>query len=142
MLKYGWIAHDGRNFGTHDIFESMENSFSIRTSWVKRGGGRDGGDWTARTRISPFSNEQTPVFASAIFYFATDYTGWIRTVNSKRDVKSASFSGETKDVGKFKVKVEAVSQQADEKMNKLMYLDLAHGNVSVAVLKEALIQNG
>ena len=49
LVKYGWIAHDGRNFGIHDIYESPENAFSIRTSWAKRPGGQHGGDWTART---------------------------------------------------------------------------------------------
>lgn len=107
---------------------------------MKRTGGSDGGDWTARTRFSQFSPEQAPVFVSAIFYFATDYTGWIKSV-SKKDSKSASLIGETKDVGKFKVKIDAVSQQTDEKLSAFN-LDLAHGNVSVTVLKEALIQNG
>jgi mannosyl-oligosaccharide glucosidase len=33
LVKYGWVAHDGRNFGIHDIYENVENGFSIRSSW-------------------------------------------------------------------------------------------------------------
>jgi mannosyl-oligosaccharide glucosidase len=139
LLKYGWIAHDGRNFGTHDVYESVLNSYSIRTTWVKRNGGKDGGDWTVRNRFSSFSAEQTPIFASAIFYFSTDYTGWIKSAK-KASPTSSIIIGETKDVGKFKINVEVTQTNPDEKFNSV-YLDMANGNISVAVLKESLIHN-
>lgn len=140
LLKYGWIAHDGRNFGTHDIFESVENSFSIRTSWVKRNGGRDGGDWTARVRLSSFSGEQPPTFVSSLFYFATDYTGWIRSVK-KDSPTSASFTGQARDVDKFKVRIDVTHHNEVEDFAPV-YFDYTHANVSVTVLKESLLQNG
>lgn len=139
LLKYGWIAHDGRNFGMHDIFETTENSFSVRTSWVKRNGGRHGGDWTTRTSFNPYNSEQSPVFASAIFYFITDYTGWIRDLKKHGD--GLTLSGETKDVGTFKVKIEVTGRNKNENFSNV-FVDFTHGNASVAVLKETLVQTG
>lgn len=43
LSKYGWTVHDGKNFGIHDIYESSENRFQIRNTWVKRLGGSYGG---------------------------------------------------------------------------------------------------
>lgn len=45
ILKYGWIKHDGMNFGIQEI---REKNFNFTTSFVKRSGGRHGGDWSAR----------------------------------------------------------------------------------------------
>jgi mannosyl-oligosaccharide glucosidase len=135
-MKYGWSAHDGRNFGIHDIYENAENGFSIRTTWVKRNGGSHGGDWTARTSVTPFTNENSPPFVSFLFYFATDYTGWIKTV--KKTSGSSILVGETRDVGKFKAKIEIIQPTDGRKI----LLDQATGNITVVLLKESLIQNG
>lgn len=97
LNKYGWIAHDGRNFGIHDIYESDENNFHIRNSWVKRAGGKHGGDWSVRTEIT--SNDAIPKFVSLIFYFQTNQTGWIK------NAKKTSFEGETSELGRFNVKI-------------------------------------
>ncbi len=136
LVKYGWIAHDGRNFGIHDLYESADNGFSIRNSWVKRHGGKDGGDWTVRTLVSPFSREEKPMFVSIIFYFSTEYTGWI-TQNKKTSTKSTVF-GETEDCGKFQIKVEL--KKSNEQPH--LYLDQCTGNISTVMLKDKLVQEG
>ena len=136
LMKYGWSAHDGRNFGIHDIYENVDNGFSIRTSWVKRHGGQHGGDWSARMSITPFTNEQSPPFVSFIFYFSTEYTGWIKS--TKKLTTSSILVGETRDVGKFKAKIEIIPSID----NKKIFLDQATGNISVVHLKESLLQNG
>jgi mannosyl-oligosaccharide glucosidase len=138
-MKYGWTAHDGRNFGIHDVYESVENGFSIRTSWAKRNGGKHGGDWSARTTVTPFTNEQNPKFVSVVFYFATEYTGWIKSI--KRLSHSSILIGETRDVGGFKVKIEGQTVGETNKNNKI-FIDQATGNISVVHLKESLIQDG
>ena len=45
LSKYGWLKHDGVNFGVQEIHEK---DFIITTEFVKRPGGQHGGDWTAR----------------------------------------------------------------------------------------------
>ena len=72
------------------------------------------------------------MFVSVIFYFSTEYTGWIKTADKK--AHSASFSGETVDVGKFGVKLEL------GKSEKPLFLNQLTGNITVAHLKESLIK--
>lgn len=48
--KYGWVAHDGVNFGIHQAFD---NQYIIKSSFVKQPGGKHGGDWTAKIHLEP-----------------------------------------------------------------------------------------
>jgi hypothetical protein len=48
LEKYGWLQHDGGNFGVQQI---IDGSHIIDTSFVKRLGGSHGGDWTARISV-------------------------------------------------------------------------------------------
>lgn len=54
--QYGWIQHDGKNFGVQEIHDGP---FLIETSFVKVPGGKFGGDWTAR--ISVTNKEPSPI---------------------------------------------------------------------------------
>lgn len=45
LHKYGWLKHDGTNFGSQEI---VDKDFLLNTEFVKRVGGQHGGDWTAR----------------------------------------------------------------------------------------------
>lgn len=45
LRSYGWLAHDGINFGMQQI---QDNDFILSTTFVKRMGGEHGGDWTWR----------------------------------------------------------------------------------------------
>lgn len=54
MNSYGWLKHDGENFGVQEI---LDRNLKLTTSFVKRIGGRHGGDWTARVRVE--SNVKT-----------------------------------------------------------------------------------
>jgi mannosyl-oligosaccharide glucosidase len=96
------LAHDGRNFGIHEIDENPQNAFSIKSSFVKRNGGKYGGDWTVRISVEPAKNRNS--FVSVIFYFAADHsTGWLKS--KKKSKTTASFVGITQDLGEFKVKI-------------------------------------
>lgn len=53
--KYGWLKHDGVNFGIQEI---EEKTYSLKTSFVKRKGGKHGGDWSARISIQPKVSHQ------------------------------------------------------------------------------------
>lgn len=50
LQKYGWLKHDGVNFGIQEI---EEKTYKLRTEFVKRIGGKHGGDWTAKISVSP-----------------------------------------------------------------------------------------
>lgn len=50
LSKYGWLEHDGRTFGIQEI---LDDGVTIKTSFVKRGGGDHGGDWTMRLEAVP-----------------------------------------------------------------------------------------
>lgn len=50
LKKFGWLKHDGKNFGVQEI---VENTFKFNTSFVKRQGGSNGGDWSSRITAVP-----------------------------------------------------------------------------------------
>ena len=48
--RYTWVAHDGKSFGVQEIEDGI---FKLTASFVKRIGGTNGGDWTARISVEP-----------------------------------------------------------------------------------------
>ena len=50
LKKYGWIEHDGVSFGVQEIYDT---NMKLTTSFVKREGGRNGGDWTTKVTVEP-----------------------------------------------------------------------------------------
>lgn len=61
MEKYGWLQHDGTSFGIQDI---IDGPFVLTTSFVKRLGGLNGGDWTARITV----NTQVTIIWAVILF--------------------------------------------------------------------------
>ena len=49
LARFGWNMHDGETFGTQEI---VDRGVRLETSFVKRRGGRHGGEWTARSVIT------------------------------------------------------------------------------------------
>ncbi|XP_078485384.1 mannosyl-oligosaccharide glucosidase-like [Ciona intestinalis] len=100
LLKYGWVAHDGANFGIQDV---VEQGYNLRTSFVKVPGGRHGGDWT--WRVTGTQTGASPVTISLFFYAATDGQGKMGSV--VKDTKNGRYltqiNGETEELGKFKI---------------------------------------
>lgn len=50
LERYGWVEHDGMNFGIQEISDKYVD---VVTSFVKRPGGKHGGDWTTRVELQP-----------------------------------------------------------------------------------------
>uniref|UniRef100_A0A131Y4M3 Mannosyl-oligosaccharide glucosidase n=1 Tax=Ixodes ricinus TaxID=34613 RepID=A0A131Y4M3_IXORI len=100
LEQYGWVRHDGVNFGVQRI---VDEEYLIETSFVKRAGGRNGGDWTARIAVKPKEvNTTTTVPISLLFYVATDGQGQLLpSVATKSRLEYVS--GQTDDLGKFTV---------------------------------------
>lgn len=50
LPSYGWVAHDGMNFGVQEI---RDHTVTLITEFVKKPGGLHGGDWSARITAKP-----------------------------------------------------------------------------------------
>ena len=48
MQKYGWLEHDGINFG---IQELKDGDLDLKTSFVKRSHETGAGEWSARVEV-------------------------------------------------------------------------------------------
>ncbi|KAK3094634.1 hypothetical protein FSP39_004266 [Pinctada imbricata] len=91
LAKYGWLKHDGVNFGVQEI---EENTYKIRTEFVKRPGGDHGGDWTARISLEPKVKGMKQV-VSLMFYVALDGQGVVTpSLDGSRMKKVTGYSEE------------------------------------------------
>nr|BAE93517.1 hypothetical protein similar to glucosidase 1 [Enchytraeus japonensis] len=78
LARYGWLAHDGFNFGIH---EAVDSHYSIVSDFVKRPNvGKHGGDWTARIKVSHEASRKPgdpapSVRMSVLVYMALDPEG-------------------------------------------------------------------
>ena len=99
LPRYGWIRHDGINFGMQEI---VDHGYVLNTDFVKRGGGDHGGDWTARiTGKVVESMEKHNQQISVMFYVMKDGPGTL-TPEVQNGILS-SISGNTPELGSFKI---------------------------------------
>ncbi|XP_041477006.1 mannosyl-oligosaccharide glucosidase-like [Lytechinus variegatus] len=97
--KYGWIEHDGVNFGIQDIFDGP---FQIKTAFAKSGGGLQGGDWSASISVRYKDGVDTTKekkTLSLMFYFALDGQGSIEPILDGNQL--LGIKGTTEELGKF-----------------------------------------
>lgn len=97
LQKYGWIQHDGKNFGVQEIHD---DNFLIETSYIKFYTGKYGGEWTARVNVKPKNPNRTEPM-SLIWYAALDEKtgGHIKPTYATM----YGIEGETKGLGNFKI---------------------------------------
>ncbi|XP_052066309.1 mannosyl-oligosaccharide glucosidase-like [Mytilus californianus] len=100
ISKYGWLRHDGKNFGIQEI---VENTFIFNTSFVKRAGGSHGGDWSARITAMP-KDIKKKVIVSFLVYFAFEGGdgNMVPVMNSEDSIDY--INGSTSDLGYFQLK--------------------------------------
>ncbi|KAL4640485.1 mannosyl-oligosaccharide glucosidase-like [Arapaima gigas] len=99
LPSYGWLMHDGLNFGIQEIRDS---DFILTTEFVKRVGGEHGGDWTWRiTAKQQSSTPQAPVI-SLMFYVAADQQGELQTHTEEQN-RLGSVTGFSEELGNFKI---------------------------------------
>ncbi|XP_043216591.1 mannosyl-oligosaccharide glucosidase-like isoform X1 [Amphibalanus amphitrite] len=67
--RYGWLQHDGRHFGVQEL---VDKHIRLETTFVKRPGGEHGGDWTARIKATPKTDELNGIQVSLLYYIALD----------------------------------------------------------------------
>lgn len=98
-LQYGWKEHDGRTFGIQDITDHVYN---ITTSFVKKPGGRRGGDWSAYINVTALVPEVNGLGVSLMFYMALDEkTSGMVTTNEQK----VGIVGYTEELGNFSVRL-------------------------------------
>lgn len=97
LQKYGWLQHDGKNFGVQEIHD---DNVLIETSFIKFYSGKFGGEWTARVKVEAKNpNYSEPM--SLIWYGALDEKN---EGNIKATYKNIyGIEGDTKSLGNFKV---------------------------------------
>ncbi|CAG9861004.1 unnamed protein product [Phyllotreta striolata] len=102
LEKYGWLQHDGENFGIQEI---IDGPFKLTTSFVKSRVNDKGGDWTARVEVD-FHDKSVPnkEDVSLIWYMALDdgTKGFIEPTNSA--TKITGIRGSTSTLGDFTLK--------------------------------------
>lgn len=104
--QYGWIAHDGANFGVQEIYDG---NFILTTSFVKRLGGNNGGDWTARISvdIKPGVEKKIKDEISLIWYTALDDPPSTQNFITTSDDSTplTGVKGHTPGLGDFSIKL-------------------------------------
>ena len=108
LPMYGWMLHDGVNFGVQNIYDSF---YLLTTAFIKRPGGPHGGDWSARitaeARVKTKKRKrepiQFPINSIFIFFIAawcrksSRFTillrgfGWRRFSSGRREERQAAF---------------------------------------------------
>ncbi|XP_041052088.1 mannosyl-oligosaccharide glucosidase [Carcharodon carcharias] len=99
LPSYGWLMHDGINFGVQEI---KDNDFILTTEFVKRVGGQHGGDWTWRITAKPQSSAPENPVISLLFYVASDGQGILQPHVEEKS-KLMAVSGSSEELGKFKI---------------------------------------
>uniref|UniRef100_A0A8D0CAD0 Mannosyl-oligosaccharide glucosidase n=1 Tax=Salvator merianae TaxID=96440 RepID=A0A8D0CAD0_SALMN len=99
LSRYGWLLHDGLNFGVQEILDS---GLRLQTEFVKRQGGNHGGDWTWRITARPEGTGSQAAFISLFFYVATDGEGVLEPLVEK-STRLASLMGTTEELGHFTI---------------------------------------
>lgn len=101
LQRYGWVMHDGQSFGLQDIHD---RGLLLRTEFVKRPGGRHGGEWSWRVtaRQDGGAAGSQAALISLFFYVATDGQGTLRP-HLEDGTRLAAVSGTSEELGDFKV---------------------------------------
>lgn len=97
LKKYGWIQHDGKDFGVQEIHD---DNYLIETSFIKFQSGKFGGEWTARVKVNPIDPNITEQM-SLIWYAALDE----KTEGNLKPTYENMYGieGNTKGLGNFKM---------------------------------------
>lgn len=116
----------------------MDNSVVIRTTFVKRPGGYQGGDWTARIAVSSVSPAKEPKKEeiSLLFYTALEEgtKGWIKA-NLGDYSRFTGMEGNTQGLGSFFINLSLINGTVEE------HSFLATAAPGLDVLKETVLQN-
>lgn len=97
LQKYGWLQHDGRNFGIQEIHD---DNVLIETSFIKFYTGKFGGEWSARIKVEAKDPNRTEPMA-LVWYAALDEKSEGSLKATYSDIYG--IEGYTKGLGNFKL---------------------------------------
>ncbi|XP_033105341.1 mannosyl-oligosaccharide glucosidase-like isoform X2 [Anneissia japonica] len=100
LPKYGWLMHDGVNFGVQEI---VEKEFTLMTEFVKRPGGDHGGDWSVRISGKNTTRKSNASVVSVLFYAALDGDGSMQYKTNGGSYLQ-EIHGVTNELGQFSLK--------------------------------------
>ena len=131
--RYAWMEHDGRTFGVQEI---VDNSAVLTTSFVKRPGGKHGGDWTARIAVTSENEARDGEEISLLFYTAIEENtkGWIKA-NLGDEKRITGVEGNTQGLGSFKINLNVIQGNVEE------HSFLATIAPGLSLLRETVLQN-
>ncbi|KAK9301679.1 hypothetical protein QLX08_006092 [Tetragonisca angustula] len=131
--RYAWMEHDGRNFGVQEI---VDNSAILTTTFVKRPGGKHGGDWTARISVTSEDKIRDGEEISLLFYTAIEENvkGWIKA-NLGDEKQLTGVEGNTQGLGSFIINLNMIHGTVEE------HSFLATVAPGLNVLKETVLHN-
>lgn len=130
LKKYGWLQHDGKNFGVQEIHE---DNYVLETSFIKFYTGKFGGEWTARVKVTPKNPNRTEPL-SLIWYAALDEKS---EGNLKATYTNSLYGieGDTRGLGSFKINLH------NTKGNIIKQSYLSTVAPSLQYLKETVLSN-
>ncbi|KAM4603146.1 LOW QUALITY PROTEIN: mannosyl-oligosaccharide glucosidase-like [Discoglossus pictus] len=99
LARYGWLMHDGE-FGVQEI---RDHGYTLTTEFVKRAGGKHGGDWSWLIRGKPEASTSPGPLVSLLFYVATDGQGSLTPHIEGRD-HLTHLTGMSEELGNFTIR--------------------------------------
>ncbi|XP_027586405.2 mannosyl-oligosaccharide glucosidase [Pipra filicauda] len=120
--RYGWVMHDGENFGVQEI---RDGRLLLRTEFVKQPGGDHGGDWSWRVTARTEGKGPAPLL-SLFFYVATDGQGELRPV-LHNGTRLAAVEGTSEELGNFTLTFLPPTGEGEEEPKYASYNFLAAG---------------
>lgn len=98
--SYGWLYHDGRNFGEHEVIDRASN-YRIRTAFVKTAADHpSGGNWVARVS-GEVIDERRPAQLGVIYYVGAE------SYDVVLEPKDAHVEGHAPHIGAFSLRMES-----------------------------------
>uniref|UniRef100_A0ABM5GL04 Mannosyl-oligosaccharide glucosidase n=1 Tax=Pogona vitticeps TaxID=103695 RepID=A0ABM5GL04_9SAUR len=108
LPRYGWLLHDGTHFGVQEI---RDVGLSLQTEFVKRPGGRHGGDWSWRVTVRPERTGPQAPIVSLLFYVATDGQGALQPLVEGKS-RLRALTGTTEELGDFSLTFQQPTDEA------------------------------
>ncbi|XP_071948524.1 mannosyl-oligosaccharide glucosidase-like [Antedon mediterranea] len=132
LPKFGWLMHDGVNFGVQEI---VEKGFTLMTEFVKRPGGDHGGDWSVRISGKNTTKQNSTSVVSILFYAALDGNGKMQYKTSADGTYLQEIQGVTNELGQFTMKFL-------QSKNTIKTHYLSTYSPSIHVLKDVVMKTG
>ncbi|KAI9012924.1 glycoside hydrolase [Gaertneriomyces semiglobifer] len=135
LSGYAWLKHDGRRYGNQTVRDASVG-VTIGTEYIKRPGGKHGGDWAVRvtgTSLAGGGND-----FSLVFYTALDGNGKLELQERRAD-EDPVLCGNTEELGDFCFAiVEAISNRSPTPENPLpeIFPDLNQLHTATAKLPQ------